>query len=96
MAERRGETFVMEEQGPEGPISLSTFVLGLASTALIHLGDAPHPEGGGPNMVLARQTLDLIELLETKTRGNLTQDEERLFASVLTDLRLRFVAKSRK
>lgn len=97
MPERRGETFVMQETGPEGPISFSTFVLSLASTTLIHLGEAPHPEGGAPrvDLVLARQTLELLDLLREKTKGNLTGDEERLFASVLADLRLRFVEKSR-
>jgi hypothetical protein len=92
MAERRGETFVMEG---DDAVSFSTFVLGLASTALIHLGEAPNPETGGPavNLVLARQTLDLIELLRQKTKGNLTAEEEQLFASLLTDLRLRYVQK---
>ncbi|MDX2015217.1 MAG: DUF1844 domain-containing protein [Myxococcaceae bacterium] len=94
MTERRGETFVMEGEGAE-PVSFSTFVLGLASTVLIHLGEAPNPETGGPavNLVLARQTLDLIELLRQKTKGNLTVEEEQLFASLLTDLRLRYVQK---
>jgi hypothetical protein len=92
MTERRGETFVMEG---DDAVSFSTFVLGLASTALIHLGEAPNPETGGPavNLVLARQTLDLIELLRQKTKGNLTAEEEQLFASLLTDLRLRYVQK---
>jgi hypothetical protein len=94
MSGRRGETFVMEGAGTE-PVSFSTFVLGLASTALIHLGDAPNPETGAPaaNLVLARQTLELIELLRQKTQGNLSSDEEQLFTSLLTDLRLRYVQK---
>lgn len=97
MAERRGETFVMQGEAAEGPISFSTFILGLASTTLIHLGDAPDPESGThtPNLELARQSLALLDLLERKTKGNLTPDEERLFQSVLTDLRLKFVAMSR-
>ncbi|MCA2979816.1 MAG: DUF1844 domain-containing protein [Myxococcaceae bacterium] len=94
MSARRGETFVMKGAGTEA-VSFSTFVLGLASTALIHLGDAPNPETGAPatNLVLARQTLELIELLRQKTHGNLSSDEEQLFASLLTDLRLRYVQK---
>ncbi|MBL8924053.1 MAG: DUF1844 domain-containing protein [Myxococcaceae bacterium] len=95
MTERRGETFVMEDAEP---VSFSTFVLGLASSALIHLGEAPNPETGAAtvNLVLARQSLDLLDLLKQKTRGNLTVEEEQLFTSLLTDLRLRFVHKQGK
>lgn len=92
MTEHRGETFVMEDRDQ---LSFSTFVLGLASSALIHLGEAPNPDTGGAtvNLVLARQSLDLLDLLRHKTRGNLTAEEEQLFVSLLTDLRLRFVQK---
>lgn len=95
MPERRGETFVMEDAEP---VSFSTFVLGLASPALIHLGEAPNPETGAAtvNLVLARQSLDLLDLLMRKTKGNLTLEEEQLFTSLLTDLRLRFVQKQGK
>jgi len=95
VAEYRGDTFVMRETGPSGPISFSTFILGLASTTLIHLGESPDPETGAAkvDLELAQESLDLLELLHVKTRGNLDVDEERLFTTVLTDLRLRFVAK---
>jgi hypothetical protein len=74
-------------------INFSTFILGLASTTLIHLGAAPHPETSSlsPDLPLARQSLELLELLQVKTKGNLTVEEERLFSNLLTDLRLRFV-----
>ncbi len=94
MTERRGETFVMEDTEA---VSFSTFVLGLASSALIHLGEAPNPETGtaSVNLVLARQSLDLLDLLRQKTRGNLTLEEEQLFTTLLTDLRLRFVQREK-
>ena len=94
MAQRRGDNFTIEG---EQPIGFDTFVLGLASTALIHLGEGPDPETGTvkANLVLAKQSLDLLELLFTKTQGNLTGDEQRLFQSVLTDLRLKFVSASK-
>ncbi|MBI3182482.1 MAG: DUF1844 domain-containing protein [Myxococcales bacterium] len=98
-AEKQGETFVMREPGPpDKPIEFSTFVLGLASTALIHLGEAPHPEAGEPklDLVLARQSLELLSLLREKTKGNLTPEEERLFEGVLADLRFRFVEASKR
>ena len=98
MSETRGENFVMEsDSDAHGPISFSTFVLGLASTALIHLGEAPNPDTGshGQELLMAKQTLSLLDMLREKTKGNLTADEEKLFQSLLTDLRLKFVAASK-
>jgi hypothetical protein len=75
----------------------STFILSLSHSALMHLGEAPHPETGEieRNLPLARQTIDLIGMLEEKTRGNLSGDEERLVAQILFDLRMRFVELSK-
>ena len=96
MAQHRGDNFTFEGGASEA-IGFDTFVLGLASTALIHLGEGPDPETGKvtPNLVLAKQSLDLLELLFQKTVGNLTADEDHLFKSVLTDLRLKFVSASK-
>src|SRR6476659_1117494 len=98
MTEKRGETFVIQSEPSAKPIEFTTFVLGLASTTLIHLGAAPNPETGKAelNLALARETLDLISLLREKTRGNLTEDEQRVLENVLADLRLRFVEASRR
>ena len=97
--EKRGETFVIKgEVGPGAPIEFNTFVLGLASTALIHLGEAPHPETGKPetSLELARESLELLSLLRRKTQGNLSLDEERFFDNLLSDLRLRYVSASQR
>ncbi len=78
------------------PIDFYTFVLSLGSSAFIHLGDAPHPETGAvaePNLVLAQQTIDILAMLQEKTKGNLTPEEEKFMENLLTDLRLRFVNK---
>ncbi len=93
--EKRGETFVMK--GP-GPIEFTTFVLGLAHTALIHLGDVPNPETGKASLdlALARETIELLVMLREKTRGNLSAEEERVFEDVLARVRLRFVEVSRR
>lgn len=73
-------------------LDFSTFVLSVIGSAYVHLGDAPGPDGGGErNLELARQDIDLLGMLEEKTRGNLTGDEERLLTQGLYDLRLRFV-----
>lgn len=79
-------------------IDFSTFILSLSHSAVLHLGEAPHPETNQieQNLTLARQTIDLLGLLEDKTKGNLTGDEERLLTQVLFDLRLRFVEVQKK
>jgi hypothetical protein len=97
----RGFTIVGEgEAGPEKergePLALNfgTFVLSLSTSALVSLGDAPHPETGKPalpNLPLARQTIDILEMISEKTRGNLDPDEKRLLEAVLHDLHMRFV-----
>jgi hypothetical protein len=86
-----------EAAGPELPaIDFSTFILSLSHSALVHLGDAPDPEGRrGPHLPLARQTIDLLTLLQEKTRNNLSGPEERLLEQALYDLRLRYVEVSR-
>jgi hypothetical protein len=100
MAEqRRGETFVMGEAGQAAgkPVDFTMLVLGLASTALIHLGVTPHPESGQTkrDLALARQSLDLLDLLREKTRGNLSKEEQAFFENLLADLRLRYVEAAR-
>jgi hypothetical protein len=100
--EKRGETFVMRgEAAPasgHSPIAFNTFIIGLASTTLIHLGEAANPDTGRTerNLELARESLELLSMLREKTRGNLTEEEEKLFATLLTDLRLRFVEASKR
>ncbi len=86
----------MEEALPS--IDFSTFVLSLSHSALMHLGEAPNPEDGRveKNLMLARQTIDLIAMLEEKTKGNLTGDEERLLGQILFDLRMRYVEQSKQ
>lgn len=75
----------------------TTFVLSLSHSALMHLGEAPNPETGTieSNLPLARQTIDLVAMLEEKTKGNLTGDEERLLGQILFDLRMRYVERSK-
>jgi hypothetical protein len=103
MDEKRGETFVMKGEAETSdastaPIDFNSLLLGLASTALIHLGETAHPETRKTekNIVLARQSMDLLGVLRDKTRGNLTPEEEKFFDSLLADLRLRFVEASKK
>jgi Domain of unknown function (DUF1844) len=84
----------MEETG----LSFTAFVLSLASSAAIHFGDLPDPQSGQraePNLDGAAQMIEILALLEQKTRGNLTAEERQVLEQVLYELRLRFVdAKS--
>lgn len=77
----------------KGAIDFTTFILSLVSSAQVHLGLIPNPvtKKQEPNMEAARQTIDIIDVLKEKTKGNLTGDEERLLEYVLYDLRMKYV-----
>jgi hypothetical protein len=79
-------------------VDFHTFVLSLGSSALLHLGELEHPEVGAPQMdlPLAKHTIDILVMLEEKTRGNLSPGEEKLITSLLYDLRLRYVEAQKK
>lgn len=88
----------MTDQAKKGPIDFYTFVLSLGSSAFVHLGDAPDPETGkpgAPDLLLAHQTIDILAMLREKTQGNLTPEEEKFLDALLTDLRIRFVERSK-
>ncbi|MGH7335998.1 MAG: DUF1844 domain-containing protein [Myxococcota bacterium] len=74
-------------------LSFAAFVLSLAHTTAVHLGDVPDPAGArpSPNLAAAQQMIDILSLLEQKTRGNLSAEERQLLEQVLYELRLRFV-----
>ena len=76
-----------------GPVDFSTHVVSLASTALIALGKMPTPEGEAHPIDLetARHLIDVLGMLEHKTKGNLDETEAKLLASLIYDLRVAFV-----
>jgi hypothetical protein len=79
-------------------VDFSTFVLSLATAALYQLGAVPDARTGEPvpaDPLVARQTLETLEMLREKTQGNLSEDERKLIDSLLYDLRMRFVELSR-
>lgn len=88
-----------ETQGGGDPVdgqftlSFAAFVLSLAHTAAVHFGDIPDPSGqpAEANLLAAKQMIDILSLLEEKTRGNLTAEERQLLDQLLYELRLRFV-----
>ena len=73
--------------------SFSTFILSLASSALVNLGEVPDPSTGKqePNLVLAKHTIDIINMLQEKIHGGLDAEETRLLEGVLYELRMKFV-----
>ncbi len=82
-----------------GDFTFAGFVLSLSTSALMHLGVAPRGEEQGQgqdepsevNLPAARQVIDILEMMKTKTQGNLEQDERDLLDRVIHDLQLRFV-----
>src|ERR1044071_3601531 len=82
-----------DQQHAEG-ISFAAFVLSLAHTAAVHFGDIPDPVSGEraeTNLPAAQQMIDILALLEAKTRGNLTAEQRQLLEQLLWGRRLRFV-----
>ena len=82
-----------DQQPPLPEINFATFVVSLNASALLHLGAIEDPTTGktGKNLPMAKQTIDILSMLEEKTAGNLSKDEENLLKSILYDLRIIYV-----
>jgi hypothetical protein len=80
-------------QVPDEPVTFSTFVLGLSTQALLHLGEIPNPLTRivERDISAAKHVIDILGVLSTKTRNNLEPGEQSLLDSVLYDLRMRYV-----
>ncbi|SRR5690348_14756550 len=80
-----------------GEMSFSTFVMGLTTQALMHLGEIPDPvhQSVTHDLPAAKQMIDLLGILRDKTKGNLDAAEEQLLGDVLFDLRMRYVEVAR-
>ncbi len=75
-------------------VSFIAFVISMATNAAVHFGDVPDPisnEQRPPNLDAASQVIELLAMLEEKTRGNLTAEERQLLDQVLYELRMRYV-----
>ena len=85
----------MDHEGEQ--IDFASFILSLATTALAHLGEIPDPATGEKteNLVAAKQMIDILSILETKTKGNLEADEERLLESLLYELRMKYLSSAK-
>ena len=74
-------------------VTFSAFIISLASSALVGLGEVPDPSSGktGKDMQLARHNIDLLEMLRQKTKNGVNEDEASLLESLLCELRLKYV-----
>lgn len=86
-----------EEEAGEHTL-FTEFLMSIASSAFVYLGMMEHPATGKRHVDLnaARDSIDMLVMLREKTLGNLTPGEDRLFEDLLADLRMQFVALSRK
>ena len=92
-AEEPAETFEDGEQFQLPQINFSTFVVSLNASAFVHLGMMDDPASGKKikNLAMAKQTIDIMSMLQEKTTGNLSVDEENMLKSILYDLKINYV-----
>ena len=81
------------EDAPLPEINFASFIFSLSTTAMYHFGDFPDPvtKETRRNLAAAKQTVDILSILKTKTEGNLDEDEKQLLDGILYELRMRFV-----
>lgn len=97
----QGDGFVMDEAQTDGAVSgsalpkidFSSFILSLYSSGLVQLGTVEDPTTGKKtkNRTMAKHTIDMIAMLQEKTSGNLTGDEDNLLKALLSELRMAYV-----
>src|SRR3989442_13549572 len=87
-----------DEKAPA--LDFNAVVPPLGSSAIVHLGEAPDPKTGQkrdqPELTMAQQSIDLLGMLQEKTRGNLTAEEARFLENMPFDLRMLFVQVSKR
>ena len=86
----------LEEAQAMPQVTFSTFILSLASTALVQLGEVPNPESGHieQNLALGKHTIDVLDMLRSKTQTCLDNEEKRLLDGILYELRMKYVLKT--
>ena len=94
-----------EAEEPEAPreepglpdVDFAGFLLSLATSAMAHLGEVPDPATGATteNLAAAKQMIDILSILQEKTKGNLEPDEDRLLDNLLYELRMKFLNKTK-
>ncbi len=74
-------------------VTFSTFILSMSSSALVQLGEVPDPASGAKHQdkLMAKHSIDLLDMLKEKTRGNLDAQEEQMLESILFELKMKYV-----
>jgi hypothetical protein len=82
-----------QERGPLPEVNFNSLIFSLSSSALLHLGEIADPHTGKKmkDLPLAKHSIDIIAMLKDKTKGNLSDEEQKFLESILTDLRWRYV-----
>ena len=88
-----GDSDSSEKEAVLPEIDFSTFIMSLNASALVHLGviEDPMTKKKVKNLPLGKQTVDMLRMLQEKTRGNLTEEEEKLLQGILYDLKIAYV-----
>lgn len=91
MADPKTESSGMPE------VNFSTFILSIGSSALVQLGEVPDPESGKmmENLLAAKHSIDILSMLQEKTKSNLDNNEQQLLDTLLYDLRMKYVLKTK-
>lgn len=78
-------------------VNFSTFILSIGSSALVQLGEVPDPESGQmmENLLAAKHSIDILSMLQEKTKSCLENDEQQLLDTLLYDLRMKYVLKTK-
>ena len=87
-----------EKEAEPFQVDFPTFIMSLSSSAYYHLGDMPDPATGKKelNLPAVQQTIDMLNMLKGKTKGNLKEDESKLLEQLIYELQVKYVAKSKK
>ncbi|OBQ54486.1 DUF1844 domain-containing protein [Halodesulfovibrio spirochaetisodalis] len=91
MADQNAEHTGMPE------VTFSTFILSIGSSALVQLGEVADPESGQmvENLLAAKHSIDILSMLQEKTKSCLEADEKQLLDTLLYDLRMKYVMKTK-
>ena len=87
-----------QEAPPRPPIDFPSYLLSYYTQGLVLLGEVPNPYTNKKeeDVDAARHTIDILSMLEQKTKGNLTKEEQQLLESVLYELRMKFMARTNR
>ncbi|HOJ70904.1 MAG TPA: DUF1844 domain-containing protein [Syntrophorhabdaceae bacterium] len=79
-------------------LNFSTFILSLSTSVLVNLGELPDPISNEKkvDLTMAKHSIDVIEMLKEKTKGNLTEEEDRLISNILYELMIKYVEAAKR